>query len=822
MFRTNQIVIISILLSFLYSITPPFEGRIPQKHQKYFKENRIGKDYEISSWHKKLLNSQLNRSSSVDSFFVPVILGNYKNEKGTINTQTYWEHIFGNNPSGSFSEYYFEVSNQKLYPLGKVFGWYDVDHLKSEAVENPRSFVLSVLGEADNDIDFGLYDNDGLDNIPNSGDDDGFVDGVIIIYPGNTPAVSDEYGGDNENIWPHKWVLNGTYEFVSNDISSNGGYIKLFDYTLCPEKLNNNIHPIGTLTHEFGHILGLPDLYDTTNEEVEPNHDFHYGIGTWGLMAYGTWLGYFGSRPSHLSGWAKNKLGWVNTTRISLGNYSLPPVESSSLIMKMIIPDNSTEYFLFENRQKIGFDDYLKGEGMLIYHVDENQTNNQEKIHKKVDLEESDGRDDLDNKFNWGDDGDPYPGSSNNIIFSNYSYPNSKSYDFISSNYKIINISEDGENISFLVSEADYSPGCNKGFVDINGSNYCQDDLDVLQEFIDNSQNGEYPPPINLNPIELGSQTWSDGRLTFLNVRSKAIYNQNNSGSYFVDYMLSGEFPESIGNLTEIKYLSLRAHSFTGEIPNSIGSLNKLEYLLLNSKLSGDIPENIGNLIKLRALELSCQYLTGSIPNSILNLTNLTRLSLNNNQLTGGIPNQIDNLIQLNTLNLSYNNLNGEIPKSIGEILSLENLNLSSNNLNGEIPIEFEKLNNLTSLSLKNNQLSGVVPINVFQFPQLDFLYLSNNQLSGILPENICTITNTEVGNNLFCPPYPNCLINIPNITSYSGWDSIKSKEFEFCYGSETISEILEGKTKFKLEDYYGENQFYTPKVLAIELSSSW
>ena len=165
-----------ILFNIIYAITPSQDGQIPQKYQEYFKNNNIGKDYGNSAWQYRLHRKQLGRSTEVDSFFIPVIMANYTDFSGTINSAIYKEHLFGNNSTGSFSDYYKEVSYNKFYPTGDVYGWYNTTKSKSQAVEDAISFVSSALTSCDNDIDFRKYDNDGPDNIPNSGDDDGYVD----------------------------------------------------------------------------------------------------------------------------------------------------------------------------------------------------------------------------------------------------------------------------------------------------------------------------------------------------------------------------------------------------------------------------------------------------------------------------------------------------------------------------------------------------------------------------------------------------------------------------------------------------------------------
>ena len=457
-----------ILINIIYAITPPQDGQIPQKYQKYFKNNNIGKDYGNSAWQYRLHSKQLARSTQIDDFFIPVIMADYTDLIGDIRAEDYKKYLFGNHSTGSFSDYYNEVSYGQFFPIGDVYGWYNTTKSKSKTVEDPISFVISALDLSDNDIDFTQFDNDGPDNEPDSGDDDGYVDGLIIIFPGKSAAASGS-NGDKNNLWPYKsslWVQdhdeydavneNGIYE--TNDIGHNGTNIKVYDYTLCPEKFGSNIHTIGVYVHEFGHILGLPDLYDRLWDSTNPLHETHEGIGVWGVMAAGAWLGNenAGDTPSHFSAWSKIKLGWVHPIEITSGSYLLTPVMNDGIIYKIIgssyndypVGFNS-EYFLLENRKKDGFDEEIPGDGMLIFHIDETIMGNTNQSHKQVDLEEADGNDDLDNEYNYGDDGDPYPGSSNQTEFSMSSYPNNFSYNNNSSVFNINSINQSSDDISF-------------------------------------------------------------------------------------------------------------------------------------------------------------------------------------------------------------------------------------------------------------------------------------------------------------------------------------------------------------------------------------
>ena len=143
---------------------------------------------------------------------------------------------------------------------------------------------------------------------------------------------------------------------------------------------------------------------------------------------------------------------------------------------------------------------------------------------------------------------------------------------------------------------------------------------------------------------------------------------------------LPGSIPSEIGNLTNLRYLSLGNNPYldlylennqlTGSIPVELGNLTNLQSLnLKNNQLTGSIPVELGNLTNLQSLNLSNNQLTGSIPVELGNLTNLQYLYLENNQLTGSIPSELGNLTNLTELLLEYNNLTGSIPPAVCSLL---------------------------------------------------------------------------------------------------------------------------------------------------------
>ncbi len=215
---------------------------------------------------------------------------------------------------------------------------------------------------------------------------------------------------------------------------------------------------MGVFAHEYGHALGLPDLYDTDNSSA--------GIGDWSLMAGGSWNGVItsGDRPAHLDAWSKFFLGWVTPAPVSgvlTGESILQAATNADVYQLLNGTPTSGEYFLVENRQLAGFDKGLPGDGLLIWHIDgdrisdamiTNTVNNNECYpggpscvsgHFGVALAQADDQWDLERGTNRGDSGDPYasPGSTS---FTDSTSPNSSLYSGVPSDVNITGISASG------------------------------------------------------------------------------------------------------------------------------------------------------------------------------------------------------------------------------------------------------------------------------------------------------------------------------------------------------------------------------------------
>lgn len=394
-------------------------------------------------------------------------------------------------PTGSVRDYYAEVSRGALDLDGVVTRWYTAPHNYAYYTNNQYGFgvwpnnaqqmAADAIALADADVDFSQFDNDGPDGIPDSGDDDGLVDGIFVVHAG--PGA--EETGLGSDINSHKWNLRLPYAVDG---------VTAYDYTTEPEEwagqtagtAPGDLISIGVFCHEYGHVLGLPDLYDTN-----PDPTMSEGIGEWDLMGTGVYTHAAGnapgSTPAHPSAWSKLRLGWAEETWVTQDSLGviLPPVETSGRVFRLWTNGiDAGEYFLLENRQPVGFDSalvrssieqgYGPAHGLLVYHVDDSVYGNDSPDHKMLDLEEAGGEE----SFSWpgigvqnldiesgilaaqtdcgltpnvrgnrGDRFDPRPGPLGVSSFEFGSCPGSESYCGITTQVAVRNVAEVGTDI---------------------------------------------------------------------------------------------------------------------------------------------------------------------------------------------------------------------------------------------------------------------------------------------------------------------------------------------------------------------------------------
>ncbi|UCF41366.1 MAG: M6 family metalloprotease domain-containing protein [Gemmatimonadota bacterium] len=378
---------------------------------------------------------------------VPVFLAAYANTPagdttGALSRDIMAYRLYGTHAAPPYSaySYYQEVSGGRLFVNGTVLDWKQVSQNDTfyEGGEGCNGLcfsaqidqlIVELLAAHDAAVDFGQFDNDGADGIPNSGDDDGYVDAVVVIHPevdGSCHAVN---GDAANNIWAHAWYLPATP--ATNDPRWGGGVIRLRDYIIQGGQggdtgcVDDEPLAMGLIAHETGHLFDLSDLYNTNWDTRDSE-----GIGEWGLMGSGNWNE--PNSPAHPTAWSRAQLGWITEVLIDRDTVlAVSPVAVSDTAYIIPIP-NSNEFFLLANRQRLGSDVYLKGPGLLIWHVDSvlarqrgvpyaNVVNGTDP--EAVRLHQADGRDQLHAGTNRGDAGDPYPGSTANTRFSYDSDP---------------------------------------------------------------------------------------------------------------------------------------------------------------------------------------------------------------------------------------------------------------------------------------------------------------------------------------------------------------------------------------------------------------
>lgn len=406
------------------------------------------------------------------TFRFPLILGLYADSPPVApfpRDQVDQEFFVGPNSRNiTVSEFYSELSGGRVDLIGETHGWARTDLTGDEVTGtsnglNPTDgvgeFIIETLTQLDDGtIDWGRYDNDGPDGIPNSGDDDGFVDVLAVMHP----TAGGECAGDNGNVWSHRWVLSASAGrmFATSTISANGDSILVNDFTIQPVMNCGGvqINEIGTFAHELGHGFGLPDLYAVSGN--------HAGIGRWGLMGSGNWgCGGSGSGPEspcHMSAWSKVFLGWTDVVDVPFGSgtnaLALDPVEAGGPVYRVEAGDGSGDFYLLENRQRIGTDVTLPVPGLMVWRVDQEQVDDRRPFNRVnttadrmgVWLRQADGLNQLQEPGGGrGDTGDPFPGASGNTAFHAATVPDARSHFGSTTGVTVTDIQAVGQQMQF-------------------------------------------------------------------------------------------------------------------------------------------------------------------------------------------------------------------------------------------------------------------------------------------------------------------------------------------------------------------------------------
>ncbi len=332
-----------------------------------------------------------------------VILIDFTDNQRIYSSSDFDSLIYGTNQS-SLRDYYSEVSfgrftidtastitdwvrapNPYSYYIGDSFGIYPGNY-----PNNVQGIVVAACNLADPMVNFADYDND----------QDGIVDAIFIVHAG--PGA--EETGNPNHVWSHQWQLSNTGTGCPGAYQTNDG-VAVDYYSMEPERFEtySGRITVGVFAHEFGHVLGLPDLYDRDYSTS--------GIGRFAIMAAGSWgrasdQDLPGSSPAHFCAWSKYQLGWITPTAVDrigvskLENQLIACAAFSPLAYRLLSDEGGPdwdlsvgmgEYFLVENRYRAGFDRSLPGNGLLILHCDDTQPDNDNESHPLVGIMQGDG-----------------------------------------------------------------------------------------------------------------------------------------------------------------------------------------------------------------------------------------------------------------------------------------------------------------------------------------------------------------------------------------------------------------------------------------------
>jgi M6 family metalloprotease-like protein len=348
------------------------------------------------------------------------------------------------NAIGSARDYFIACSDSAFQPAFDVFGpytlpqtmaYYGANNSSGQDIRPGQMVIDACIAANSAGVDFSLYDTDG----------NGKVDNIFIFYAGYAESNSEV---DENAIWPHRSIVSGNNEFDG---------VRIYDYACASElrgSSGSRMAGIGTFCHEFSHVLGLPDYYNTNTKSSV--------IYSWNLMDQGCYLGpgNYGDVPCFYSAYDRFFVGWFTPTILNTSSsendiYTLYPMtsaeknafivtttENHNLIGKDPDP---TEFFILENRKLESFDRYLPNSGMLIWRINYsasawngNTCNNNNP--PRVDIIEADGDNSKETLSR-----DVFPGNTGQYTAYRFQGRNNEMW-----NSGVYNITKEEDNITFF------------------------------------------------------------------------------------------------------------------------------------------------------------------------------------------------------------------------------------------------------------------------------------------------------------------------------------------------------------------------------------
>ena len=327
-------------------------AKVNQKRQLRAKRNAIGDFTTLTGKKKGLIILANFKDKSLASGHDAALYNRICNEEGYTSSAGFKGSVYDYFKAQSYGK--FELTFDVVGPitLPQNMAYYGTDSNRNDpgSDQHPGQMIASACQMVDSEVNFADYDWDG----------DGYVDQVFVLYAG----LGQANGGATNTIWPHEWELSESD--YGRTLYLDG--VTIDTYATSSEMNPDGIDGIGTICHEFSHCLGLPDMYDV-------NYGGNFGMGSWSLMDNGSYNG-DGFVPSGLTSFEKLTCGWVTPKELKKNTTvtDLKPLSTNDDVYIVYNDNYTNEYFLIENRQKVGWDAQLPGNGMLILYVDFDKT----------------------------------------------------------------------------------------------------------------------------------------------------------------------------------------------------------------------------------------------------------------------------------------------------------------------------------------------------------------------------------------------------------------------------------------------------------------
>lgn len=351
-----------------------------------------------------------------------VILVNFADKKfGSGHDQQYFNGYFNevgfskDGMKGSVHDYFYESSYGQFDLTFDVIGPVTVSKNMAYYGKNMYGadmYAAEMVTEA-----CLLADNLGVDFSKYDWDKDGNVDQVFILYAG----YGENMGGAENTIWPHESTLTDALPFNDGNgpIALDG--VQVDTYAASCELFGgsgNQPAGIGTACHEFSHCMCIPDMYDIYSQ--------YMGMYAWDLMDYGAYGGEsYGDCPAPFTSYERMYCGWLTPKELSTPTIiqDMPSIHDAPEAYIIYNENNRNEYYLLENRQQKGFSAYDYAHGLLVLHVDFDESswvNNMvnSTATQRMTIIPADNRFDEQTIA-----GDTYPGTSNNTALTDDSKP---------------------------------------------------------------------------------------------------------------------------------------------------------------------------------------------------------------------------------------------------------------------------------------------------------------------------------------------------------------------------------------------------------------